>query len=340
MIWLFAFLIAGVDSEDWIRLETTDPLEVYIQFKTEVARDGSLLIMTPRALHHWDNSGLLINKITRTGPESGFDFIETFHYDPKRKTYWVIDGQRYKSYFYDAYGELLGQAVGDGLDVDPNKVHFRDLISVGGRIFSVTGAEIDTWGPDSEDMLQQLTYEKTPEGVVVYKVGRSFARNTELQREYSFNFKKFWIVQDGFSTRFFIADQFSRKLRIFSAIDGKIDNGLTQLKQTVPLYMPGWVAPPSRQNRNTSSGSDFHLFSQVIGLYPFKKDLIVGYTVPDGNEDSLNFALQRISSKGVVRGEAIQQKGLLMGVHQGKAYVYIEMSDENGKNYIVRKIDL
>ena len=332
---LLVFLFS--DAAPVIELEIREALPIY-NLKAEVARDGSLLFTTPRTIFHWDETGRLLQRLDKSdfGDAKNL-FIATFAYDVRDGVYWVVDGTSRYSFFFDRNGRFLGKATAY-YPGSEEPVFIRDLITVGGRVFAMDGIVFSSlWGRSKQGLFQQVAWVRGSSGPGIRLIGKSFGSPTPIQREYAYDFKRHWIIQDGFNKRFFVVNQLSTEVQIFTARGEDIDDGLEDTGQTIPLIMPGWRPTPSRTNGMPKPNpTQYHTLSQIKGFCPVGQDLLVAWSIPDpANPAKSPIGLQRFDKQGLLRGRPIQTNGVFLGVHDEKAYI-LEAPEEGADNPVYR----
>ncbi len=331
-------LLLSIFMTSSITLETDKGLDIFSKTKKMVAANGDILVMTPFELYHWNDTGKLIRKYSKSGRGSAPMFLSTFHYDVRRKITWLIFIEDPHSCFFDENGDMMGNGYMEGPSGEAKPAYFRDLLSAGNRIFALQ-FQSSAWGQTQDHIIQQVDFEKTNRGMKIELFGKAFGRFSDLQIEYQFDFKRHWLVQNGLTKKFSLVNQLDNGVQLFQPPQGQsIETGLVSAGDPMRIYLPNWTPPPTmKRNQVTPSPDEHNTFSQITGAYPWDdQTMVVGFTIP--NPKGPTFGVQKIRFNGTVDGKSLTTSGYFLGAHNGEIYA-IRESEENGvQKYWVDKL--
>ena len=320
-MWLFAFLFFSFNNE--VSLVTQEPLQLHVGAKMSMGSDGSLVAVSRQRLYHWRADGEPIRVIQ--GRDKPFRYIASYLWDRRGQLYWVIDSSL-EAHLFDHQGRYLGTAHWS----DGSPVRIRDVFMVGRRLVILEGDQLTDLELSDGDLFRFVTLARGPEGITLTRQGPPFGRFTHCQRLYQYNYKKGWMVQDGFTKRFFFMNQVTPKLQFLNALgSAEPESGLTVSPEKRDLFLRWWVETP-RKGLDTG---DYGKYSKVTGLYPLGEELLVGYSIP--GEEGGNLGLQRFSKEGREQGEAVRMDGFLVGVYDGAAHVLQEDTRRGELHYLL-----
>ena len=333
-------LALSVFMSSSITLETDKDLHIFSNTRKMIASNGAILVMTPFELYHWDSTGRLVGRYGLGGKVSEPNFLSTFHYDSRQEIIWLIYTNPPHSYFFDKKGKVIGEGFLEDDSGKEKPAYYRDLLSVGSRVFAQENTGTGSWGGSQKQIIQLVDYEITGSGVRITHQGKPFGKFSELQAEYQYDFKKHWLVQNGLTKNFSLVNQLDNHLQWFHSLeDASIEQGLVTSGPPRKIYLPDWTPPPTLKLNQVKPGpNDYHLFSQITGAFPWDdQSLIVGYTLPNpADPKDLAFGIQRYKFDGTVEGKPLKEKGLFLGVHNRQVYALQTMGEKGSKIYRVK----
>ncbi len=340
-LFLYAALLGWADPLKVISLESVDFSLGPPHFgNVWLASDGSFLAHNQREVFHWSQDGRLRNRIGRIEGYSSFRLIVALYYEPERDVYWLVDGERQRSLFFNGEGQFLGIGYEHDDRGHPRDVYFRQLIRTPSYLFGLDWGVIDLWQSPRAKLLRRITFEFEEDRVRVRRLGLPFHELTMDQTRLSQNFKLHYIVEDQLSGNLFVAFQLSRDLRQYLPEKGD-SGGWTLNPRPLSVALSGFLDPP-RFFDEEIRGYDQYLnwlysWSRVNGLYPVGEGLLMGYEIPDpGDSRSHLQVLARFEMNGQAVGSPVTYRGNLMGIHQGLVHLFYEKRRSTNFKHQVR----
>ncbi|CAM2067806.1 hypothetical protein SCOR_20675 [Sulfidibacter corallicola] len=343
---LLVLILFTTPQHHSFELERSENFRLGDAYNVQVAADGSILMAEGPKLFHWDLEGNLIRVIEPVPNKADIRGIITFAYAANEEMYWVVDFYENQVFFFDRSGNLLGSDWSVPPDAeDPESVLYRRLIPCGSRIFAMDVASLTRRYPGLPKVFQLLEVKIPKEGARIERVGPLSYPIRQQLKNYNYKFKQHWIVQREFSKHFFVVDELSTTMQEYGPEKGKnVEDGLIRLVREIPLMMEDRVPPKPPNFEEIFSSREQHLkwissFSRVKGLYPLGKDLLIGYSLPDETVFG-RLVLQRIDMKGNRKGHKVLTDGILLGSHDGSAFVLEKPPEGSSGRYIVHAYKL
>ncbi len=329
-------LLAFIDPIHEIRLETKGWYLTHISFgSVRLTRDGDYLANNFNHIWHWGRDGRLLNRMGGRGEGPG-EFESLSEVLWTGEYYWAIDGARGLSSIFDKNGRYLFRTP----------TAYRQFVQAEDHLFIVDYSRLNLHRDTYPRVLQEIKYLIDDENLIITPKGPPFKKVSRYQKDFLFNFKLVWVVEDG--DRFLVVEQLDLKMRIYDEPAREAERSLARSQSFDPKFIPiqvkGWVEPPQRLvtrfNSNRQALRWWRSWSRINFFAEAGRDLVVGYEVPDPEDplDKLQ-AVQRIGRDGRSLGEPLLVKGSCMGIKENRIFIFYADEQDEQFSYYVRIYD-
>ena len=329
-------ILINILSSD-IQLHPVQQEDFPITIQVEMSGDKGFFVATATRLYHWDLSGRSVKKIGVDGP--GFSHITSYYFDGE---YYWLSGSLVKpntlgSVLFGKDGKYLSHSEGPASYV-------RFFRPVGDRLFGqpALNEEITTEQPFFF-MAREISYEIVDDRLN-FEFSPGFCKVSPRLQKLVYNFKRVWLVErDG---TYYVTNEVDPVIYIY-------DNEMIETEMKEGPKAPGKAKSHKLALERFITGEKifalskpvptreiyrlqwnwFCSWSRIIGFSAYKSGFLIGYDIPDCDEEgdcrSL-LGIQTLDNNFRNRGEPLITEGFLAGTFKGKVYILQPNFDEAG----------
>jgi len=280
-----------------------------------VNADGSVLMHSGLEIIHWSRRGRVIHRFAVSDPDPILHIHDSF-YDEEHERYLISTQKNLQ--IFDRENGYLGRGY-DSDSAEGDDVLYRSLYRAGDDTYAYL-LMLDFWVNPNPDFLVRFDYARDESGdFAVRHLSETFASFSEEQHQLKQVFRRHWLLED--EDELFLIYELAPYLRRFTLDGDKPIEG-----KRIPLALIDYVRPPKAWNTSVSSRQEitawFSSWSRITGFYDLETDWLIGYHIPDPEtEGEKLLGLQKIDRNGRKQGPVTRRRGLLIGTHEGLAYI-------------------